>query len=99
MTEHRISCFLTGSGGSVVANLGDRFRDDGVIWEITRFEGGGDYSPSSLGGTHTVYLKVVDGELSDWWKQWAEEDGTFAWCGDSVATKLCIAGVTMEPAR
>lgn len=82
-------CALRGSSGAITAKVGDRFKDDGLTWEIVAFSRGSTYSPDSLGGAPCVFCKVIEGEMSDWWKRWLEPDGTVEWCGDSVA--VCMA--------
>lgn len=80
-------CRLTGSAGSVVAKVGDRFREDAVEWEIAAFCGTFSYSPDSLGGARDVICRPLS-PLPDWWTQWLETDGTVVWNGDSVAVRL-----------
>jgi hypothetical protein len=85
-------CVLRGSSGAITAKVGDRFADDGLTWEIVAFSAGGlTYSPDSLGGTPGLFCKVVEGEITDWWKKWQEPDGTVEWCGDSVAVCMMAA--------
>lgn len=82
-------CVLRASNGAITAKIGDRFTDEGLTWEIVAFSNGGlTYSPSRLGGTPCVFCKVIEGEMSEWWKRWLEPDGTVEWCGDSIAAKM-----------
>jgi len=80
-------CRLTGSTGSVVARVGDRFREESVQWEIVAFAGTFSYSPGSLGGARDVNCRPLS-PLPTWWTQWVEDDGTVTWNGDSVAVRL-----------
>lgn len=82
-------CVLRGSSGAITAKIGDRFVDGNEAWEIVVFSEQATYSPDSLGGTPCVFVRMVEGEMSDWWKRWLEPDGTVEWCGDSVA--VCMA--------
>lgn len=77
--------------GEVEANVGDKFIDDGVEWEIVAFPPGETtYSPSSLGGAPVVMCRPLS-PPAGWWKQYMERDGFVGWCGDSIAAKMLSA--------
>lgn len=82
-------CRLLCSTGEVTAAVGDRFTDKDVEWEIVAFGTTLSYSPSTIGGTPSVFCKT--NTMPSWFKQYIEDDGTLEWCGDSVAAMMLTA--------
>ena len=79
---------VTFSGGTIEANIGDRFGWwDGTVWEIVAFKGDRTYSPSGFGGTPTVVVRHLHGKLAAHMEQYME-DGCCDWCADSVGAGL-----------
>lgn len=79
---------LVCTSGEVDAQVGERFTDHSGEWEIVRFKPETIYSPSSLGGTPIVVIKPVGRKMPSWFDQYANDDGTLDFCGDSVAAAL-----------
>jgi hypothetical protein len=79
------------STGSIEAGPGDRFRDHDVEWEITGWAETTSYSPFGLGGTPDVICKVIEGRMPSYYEEYANEDGTMTFCGDSIAANLMSA--------
>lgn len=76
------------SQGEIDARVGDRFGWwDDTVWEIVRFTNGRSYSPSGFGGTPTVIVRHLHGELTPHMQQYLT-DGCTEWCGDSVGAGL-----------
>jgi hypothetical protein len=55
-------------------------------WKATRF-GGEVYSPSTIGGTPSVFATPL-GEVSSWLRQYITAEGEVEFCGDSVAAQM-----------
>jgi hypothetical protein len=79
------------SSGKVNAEICDRFTDHNGEWEIVSFTDQRTYSPSVLGGTPVVVVKPISMEMPSWFREYANEDGTIDFCGDSVAASLLDA--------
>lgn len=97
------ACPLTGSRGTILAKIGDTFRDiwgsaGYATWEIVSFTGHRTYSPSGLGGTPIVRCRVIDGQMPPEWLAYRDEGGAVEWCGDSVAS-LLLAGTNPTPTQ
>ncbi len=76
------------TSGSIDCRVGDQFTEPtGCRWKIVSFSDDRTYSPSSIGGTPTVYAKCL-GEFPAYFAQWREADGTLGFCGDSVAEMI-----------
>lgn len=88
---------LTGSAGTVDVEVGQRFEDSGIQWEVVGFTGQRIYSPSGFGGTPIVKCRALT-EPSDFWKRYQEDDGTVEWCGDSIASIIIRANrLALQP--
>lgn len=79
------------SSGKINAEIGDRFTDHSGEWEIVSFIDQRAYSPSVLGGAAVVVVKPVSMSMPSWFQEYANEDGTIDFCGDSVAASLLDA--------
>ena len=82
---------LACSTGKINAEIGDRFTDHSGEWEVVSFTDQQTYSPSVIGGTPVVVVKPISMEMPSWFRQYANEDGTIDFCGDSVAASLLSA--------
>ena len=79
-------------GGETEVNVGDKFKwSGGDEWEVIGFTDELTYSSSTIGGTPTVRCKAL-AEMSGWYKQYSNEDGTVDFCGDSVASAITRGG-------
>lgn len=88
MSEPITSARLSFSQGQIEAHAGDRFGWwDGTVWEIVEFKSEYTYSHSGLGGTPTVIVRHLHGELTPRMQQYMK-DGCSEWCGDSVGAGL-----------
>lgn len=76
------------NSGKIDAEVGDRFTDYRGEWEIVAFKNERTYSPSVLGGTPIVIIKPIGMPMPSYFKEYANEDGTIDFCGDSVAAAL-----------
>lgn len=76
------------NSGKINAEVGDRFTNHSGEWEIVSFKDERTYSTSTIGGTPTVIIKPVGMKIPSYFAEYANEDGTLDFCGDSVAAAL-----------
>jgi hypothetical protein len=88
LTEEHNTMELQCSSGKTNAEIGDRFTDHSGEWEIVSFTDQRTYSPSVLGGTPVVVVKPIGMDMPSWFREYANDDGTIVFCGDSVAASL-----------
>lgn len=71
---------LTCLSGSIEAQIGDKYSDHNGQWEVIGF-------PERY-GEQNVTVRLLTGPLPSWFEEYANEDGSIDFCGDSVAACL-----------